>query len=169
MKRIVLTIALVLMVPSVLKAQDHHLEALIAPYVYSPQTIRQMQGRLNLSEEQEAAIRQLTLDFQAQSSEIEWDLERRMQALVPSIRGERADVESALAVFDDVLAMEASIKRSHFRLLIELKNLLNPQQQRVLREFMEARGNRGEGGERGQTGESGGHDGHGVRAPEGGV
>jgi Spy/CpxP family protein refolding chaperone len=151
MKKIVFSMAVALLVPSVLNAQTHHLEALIAPHVYAPHTIRQMQGRLNLSGEQEAAIRQLTLDFQAKSAEIEWDLERRMQALVPSITGARADVPGALAIFDDVLGMEANLKRSHFQLLIELKNLLNPQQQRVLREFVEAQMKKGEGSERGQV------------------
>jgi Spy/CpxP family protein refolding chaperone len=151
MRKILFSVAMALLVPSTLNAQSHHLEELIAPHLYPPDYIREMQSRLDLSEEQEVAIRELTLEFQKVSGELEWGMEDRIQALVPLIEGGRIEVEEALDVLDEVLEMEAQVKRNHFRLLIDLKNLLTPEQQDLMGRFMEEllrRGGPGEGHER---------------------
>ena len=49
---------------------------------------------------------------------------------------ETVDERAALQQMDQVLELEAQIKRNHFRLLIGIKNTLNPHQQQKLHEIM---------------------------------
>jgi len=149
---ILFTVLAALLLPTASHAQEQRLETLIARHLFSPKVIMESQARLNLTQEQAEAIRARTDEFQKSISQQEWDLEGKTQDLVLLVAEEDVDVAQTLALFDEILDLEAQIKRSHLHLLIDLKNLLNPEQQRVLEGIMEEllrRGERGGGSQEG--------------------
>jgi len=155
---VLFTVLAALLLPTASRAQEQRLETLIARHLFSPKVIMESQARLKLTQEQAEAIRARTDEFQQSISQQEWNLEGKTQDLVLLVAEEDVDVAQTLALFDEILDLEAQIKRSHLHLLIDLKNLLTPEQQGVLEEIMEEllrRGERGGGSQEGLTEDDG--------------
>lgn len=133
--------------PSALACQEQNLELQMARYVYSPGIIMKHQARLDLTEEQEEAIRARTRTFQDEVDEVQWDLEGRTQEWLELLSLEEADPDSLLSVFGGIVDLESEIKRYHMALLLDIRGLLSLDQRKTLQEIMNEtlRGREGRG------------------------
>ncbi len=66
-----------------------------------------------------------------------WDMAEAAKELARLLGEEKVDPEPTLAVATRVMELEVQVKRAHMRLLIELKNQLDSDQQRTLRRLRE--------------------------------
>lgn len=150
----ILTLALlgILGWPSALACQEQSLERQMARYLFSPGIIMQHQERLNLTRQQEEAIRARTSDFQGQVSELQWDLERRTQSLLEMISQVEAAPDSVLAVFDGMIGVESRIKSHHMAMLLDIRRVLTLEQRDALHQIMTERLSRPGGGGMGGEG-----------------
>lgn len=100
----------------------------IAEYLYPPELIMQNQQVLGLSDEQKTAIRKEIQTAQSTFTDWQWKLQDQMETLVSLIKQDRVDEQKALNQLDQILNLEREIKRTHFTLVIRLKNKLNSDQ-----------------------------------------
>jgi Spy/CpxP family protein refolding chaperone len=91
------------------------------------------QRDIKLTEEQRAAITEAIKTTQGKVLELQWKLEDEQQKLTDLLEAERIDADTALAQADLVMDTERKVKREHLTLLIQIKNLLTPEQQKALR------------------------------------
>lgn len=134
--------ALALCVPSGVRAQDEALSGdPLEQVLFAPELLMQHRRAIGLTDEQRDAASRLIQDLQGRVVSLQWELLDEMESLTEALEGPRVDLDLALDRFADVLERESEIKRLHLELLIRLKNLLTPEQQREL-----ARLRGGEGG-----------------------
>jgi Spy/CpxP family protein refolding chaperone len=107
----------------------------IAEQVLAPELIMQHQRAIGLSESQKNAVIAEIKRAQGRIVDLQWDLQRAMERMVELLRQEKADEPLVIAQLDSVLAVEREIKRVHLALAVRLKNILAPEQQRMLREL----------------------------------
>jgi Spy/CpxP family protein refolding chaperone len=115
-------------------------------FFYSPRQVIEQADEIGLTAEQEQAITELTESHQADFRELRFQLGNEMTRM-GALAVEHPVGESAmLEQLETVLGLEAEIKRLQLRMLVQVKNLLTPEQQAQLR----AGGGRGPGGGQGQ-------------------
>jgi Spy/CpxP family protein refolding chaperone len=100
----------------------------IAEYLYPPELIMQNQQVLGLSDEQKTAIRKEIQTAQSTFTDWQWKLQDQMETLVSLIKQDRVDEQKVLNQLDQILNIEREIKRTHFTLVIRLKNKLTSDQ-----------------------------------------
>lgn len=100
----------------------------IAEYLYPPELIMQNQQVLGLSDEQKTAIRKEIQTAQSTFTDWQWKLQDQMETLVSLIKQDRVDEQKVLNQLDQILNLEREIKRTHFTLVIRLKNKLTSDQ-----------------------------------------
>lgn len=125
--------ALALWVPSGVRAQDEALSGdPLEQVLFAPELLMQHRRAIGLTDEQRDAASRLIQDLQGRVVSLQWELLDEMESLTEALEGPRVDLDLALDRFADVLERENEIKRLHLELLIRLKNLLTPEQQREL-------------------------------------
>ena len=138
MNRLFLFLAAVtLATPQSGAAQSHDLEARLRPYLAPPDFVMRFQRRLDVTAEQRDLISQKVSELQADVLDLQWQLEDAGQALIDEVSSDSVDVDAAMTHFGRVVEIETSIKRNHIRMLLEVRNILNPEQRRMLAEIME--------------------------------
>jgi Spy/CpxP family protein refolding chaperone len=101
---------------------------LIGLGLYPPDLIMRHQQQLDITDDQRATISQAVAAFQAEVSELQWNLQNGQQQLKQALDANPIKLEDSLAQAESVLAMESSFKLAHFRLLITIKNSLTDEQ-----------------------------------------
>jgi Spy/CpxP family protein refolding chaperone len=124
-------------IPHVTAAQHLDLEAQLRPYLAPPELVMRHQGQINITDEQREIISQKVSELQSGVIDLQWQLEALSQTLIDEVRRDTVDLDAAIEQFDRVLEIEASIKRNHIRLLLEIRNTLNAEQWRQLQEIVE--------------------------------
>ncbi len=104
----------------------------IAKNVLPPELIMQHQKAIQLTEAQKTAVIAEVKRAQGRIVDVQWDMQRALEPLVDSLAKERPDEQQVLAQLDKVLAAEREFKRAHLTLAVRLKNILTPEQQRML-------------------------------------
>jgi Spy/CpxP family protein refolding chaperone len=107
--------------------------------LFRPETVMKYQRDIELTDEQRTAITEAIKTTQGKVLELQWKLEDEQQELTKLFEAERIDAEVALTKADLVMGVERQIKREHLALLIEIKNLLTPSQQKKLRQRLAAK------------------------------
>lgn len=102
--------------------------------LFPPETVMRNQRDIGLTDEQRAAITKAVKTTQASVLDLQWKLEDEQQKLTKLLEGEHIDIDAALAQADVVMDTERKVKKEHLTLLIRIKNLLTPEQQKKLRE-----------------------------------
>lgn len=102
---------------------------------FPPELVMRAQSRLQLKPEQKALIIKQTTTAQVQFTELEWEIQAEMEKLLHHLQQQAVDENAALKLLDTVTELEAEVKRTHFKLLIRIKNALNQRQQNVLQEL----------------------------------
>ncbi len=107
--------------------------------LFPPELIMQHRRAIGLDDEQRDAISRLISDLQGRVLSLQWELMAEVEQLGTVTSPSRVDLDRALDQMDAVLDREAEIKQAHLEMLVRIKNLLTPEQQRRLEEL------RGEG------------------------
>ena len=105
--------------------------------LFPPELIMRHGREVGLSKDQRRAITDAVVKTQAKTLELQWDMQDAAQSLAALITKDRVDEKSALAVAAQVMEIEGRVKRAHLGLLIQIKNQLEPEQQKKLRELRE--------------------------------
>ena len=116
----------------------------IAEQVLPPELIMQNQKAIGLSEAQKNSVVAEIKRAQGSLVDLQWDLQRAMEGLVELLRQDKADEKAVIAQLDKVLGAERDIKHIHLGLVVRLKNILSPEQQRKLRELRAAQAQPGD-------------------------
>ena len=107
----------------------------IAEYVLPPELIMQYQKAIGLTDAQKNAVIGEIKQAQGRIVDVQWELQRAVERLVELLGQEKVDEQAVLAQLDKVLAAEREVKRVQLGLAVRLKNVLSPEQQRILREL----------------------------------
>ena len=105
-----------------------------AKFLFPPELVMQQQAAIALKAEQRAAITRGVRDFQGKVLELQWQMQDETQRLGELLDRPSVDQSAALAQVEKVLAVERAVKLAHLALLIQIKNLLTPEQQAWLAE-----------------------------------
>lgn len=115
--------------------QRHGAPDLMAENFFPPELIMQNQKALNLSTDQQTAIRAEMQKTMAKFTDLQWQQSAESEALEALLKQERVDEKAALAQLDKLLAIENDVKRLHFGAMVRMKNILTTEQQAQLREL----------------------------------
>lgn len=147
LKHIDLALAIALLIPAVARAQQQPAqarppgagrpEAGFEKFLYPPELVMQHQAAIGLKPEQRTAITRAVREFQGNVLELQWQMQDESQRLGELLDRPRVDQTATLAQVEKVLAVERQVKLAHMTMLVQIKNLLTPEQQARLGEMRE--------------------------------
>jgi uncharacterized membrane protein len=117
----------------------------LAQHLFPPDLVMRFRERIGLSNEQRQAIMMAIQGAQTRLHKLQQRLQKEMAALDALLSQEKVDLAPMLDQSDKVQDLEAEIKRTHLVLLVDLKNLLSPEQQSQLQELKNQLGPGGAG------------------------
>ena len=127
--------ALVLCARSAVFAQPPASPDPVGDALIPPQIIMEHQDSLKLTDAQRNAIQSDAQIAQEHFMSEQWRLAAASEKLVALLKQSHIDQSKALAQLDSVLDLERAIKRTQLTLMIEVKNVLTPDQQSMARQF----------------------------------
>lgn len=135
MKRTVYTLVMLLLsfTPSI-RAQQQPTDPIGDNFI-PPELIMQHQQLIALTEEQRSVINSEIQKAQARFTELQWQLASEVEQMASIVKQGRVDETQTLAQLDKILNLEREIKRTHFTLIVRLKNALTVEQQTRLQEL----------------------------------
>lgn len=105
-----------------------------ADNLFPPEMVMQHKRALNLSEEQDHAIREEMIKASTHFTELQFQIQDEMEAMIELTRSPAVDEQKAMAQLDKILNLEREVKRTQLLLAIRIKNKLTSDQQSRLRE-----------------------------------
>ncbi|MEE8551388.1 MAG: hypothetical protein V3T08_09075 [Gemmatimonadota bacterium] len=108
----------------------------IERHIFPPELVMEHQRALGLSDDQEELIKKEILRTQTRFTELQWQLQEEVETMSSLLDRERVEEDQILDQLDKVLATEREMKRTHFTLVVRIKNVLTPDQQAQLRKMM---------------------------------
>ncbi|MDH3222554.1 MAG: hypothetical protein OEO23_02470 [Gemmatimonadota bacterium] len=139
-RRWALLAAAFLVVPFGAAAQEREAEP--DPFTdvfFAPEFIMQNRRAIDLTDEQRDAITSVIQEFQGRAVSSQFELLDEVQTLVEILSDPDVDLDRAMDQVDQFLDTENDVKRAQFELLIRIKNILRPDQQRILLDIREGR------------------------------
>ena len=130
--RFQLLAALLLILISLLYAQQPERPDPFADLLFSPDLIMANQNAIGLSDAQKTYLHAEMLKSQTRFTELQWQLQSAIEGLTGLLKQAKADEAQVTAQLDKVLAAEREVKRSQIALLVRIKNNLTPEQQQRL-------------------------------------
>jgi len=106
---------------------------------FAPELIMQNRRAIELTDEQRDAITSVIQEFQGRAVSSQFELLDEVQTLVDILSDPEVDLDRAMDQVDQFLDTENNVKRAQFELLIRIKNILTPGQQRILLDIREGR------------------------------
>jgi len=103
-----------------------------------PEVVMAHQQELGLSDAQRYAIQMDAVNAQQRFMPAQWRLAAAGEKLAEMLKQSHVDQTKALAQLDTILNLEREIKHTQLMLMIEVKNILTPQQQATARQFAAA-------------------------------
>jgi Spy/CpxP family protein refolding chaperone len=100
--------------------------------LFLPETVMRHASGIELRNSQKKAITQAITETQAAINDVGWEMQDAAQRLGQLVRQTTIDEEAAMAAATQVMELEVKVKKAHMRLLIQIKNLLDPTQQEKL-------------------------------------
>jgi len=107
----------------------------VAANIFPPELVMQHQQEIGLTDEQRTYIIAEIGNAQQKATDLQWKLQREMEALGTVLKADPVNEQSVLAQLDRVLASEREIKRAQLTLVTRIKNKLTPEQRAKLREI----------------------------------
>ena len=129
LNRILIWSTAVLLYPILLGAQQPPGPDPVAENLFPPELVMAHQKAIDLSDAQKTYIRAELLKAQTRFTELQWQLQDAMEALVSLLKQSPADESQVMSQLDKVLSSEREIKRTQIGLLVRIKNKLTPDQQ----------------------------------------
>ena len=108
---------------------------LFARFLFPPELVMQYQEDIGLQDSQRAAIRAAIQDVQTRFVDAQWRLSAEGEKLGRLLQGATPDETEVLDQADRILSIEREVKRAQLALLVRIKNVLTPAQQRRLTEL----------------------------------
>ena len=102
---------------------------------FAPELLMQYQKAIGLSDEQKTYIKDEIQKAQAKFNDLQWKLQPEMETLASMLAGDSVDEKQILAQLDEVMKLEADIKKTHIVMAIRIKNKLTKEQQAKLKEL----------------------------------
>jgi Spy/CpxP family protein refolding chaperone len=115
---------------AVLSAQDP-----VGDNLFPPELVMAHQAAIGLDDTQKTYIRAELLKAQTRFTELQWQLQDSMEALVALLKQTPADETRVIAQLDKVLTSEREIKRTQITLMLRIKNKLTSDQQSRLQKL----------------------------------
>ncbi|HEY7161325.1 MAG TPA: periplasmic heavy metal sensor, partial [Acidobacteriota bacterium] len=100
----------------------------IGEHLFPPELLMQNQQAIGLTDEQRTAIQKEIQTAQSTFTDWQWKLQNEMEHMVSLIKQDHVDEQKVLNQLDQILNIEREIKRTHFALVIRIKNKLTPDQ-----------------------------------------
>jgi Spy/CpxP family protein refolding chaperone len=135
MKHLALLAALLISTVATAQSQSAGTTDEIAQELFAPDVVFKYRDLIGLDEAHAKTLKDLVQKAQGRFLDLQWDMQAEAGKLAQLLRLPRIDEAAALAQVDKVLAMEREVKRAQISLLIEIKNLLTPEQQQKLIEL----------------------------------
>ncbi len=129
LNRILIWSTAVLLYPIFLAAQQPPGPDPVTENLFPPELVMAHQKAIDLSDAQKTYIRAELLKAQTRFTELQWQLQDAMEALVSLLKQSPADESQVISQLDKVLSSEREIKRTQIGLLVRIKNKLTPDQQ----------------------------------------
>lgn len=92
------------------------------------------QKAINLTPDQQSTIREEMRKAMPRFTELQWQLSAEEETLESLVRADAPDEKQILAQFDKLMLVESELKRVRFALLVRLRAILTPEQQKKLEE-----------------------------------
>ena len=121
-----------LILSSLLCAQQPARPDPFADLLFSPDLILARQSAIGLSEAQKSYLHAEMVKSQTHFTEMQWQLQAAIEGLTGLLKQPKADEAQVVAQFDKVLSAEREIKRAQIGLLVRIKNNLTVEQQHRL-------------------------------------
>ena len=134
MKKVMIGILLMVFNMGLSLGQDSETDSL-QRHLFSAESIMRNQRELQLDEEQRSYMVKQIQETQSEFTSLRWQLQDEVGRLSGLLENPEAPERTVLMQLDKVLDLEKSIKRSHLRLAVRMKNRLSEEQQMKLREF----------------------------------
>ncbi len=118
------------------RAQEAH-EALgaIESRVFPPELIMDHQGELGIESAQRDVIVKEVAQSQAEMVHLQWDLQGEKEKLAKVLDADHVDEAKSREAATRLMERENKVKASNLAMLVRVKNLLTPAQQKKLREL----------------------------------
>jgi Spy/CpxP family protein refolding chaperone len=100
----------------------------IGENLFPPELLMQNQQAIGLSDAQRTAIQKEIQTAQSTFTEWQWKLQNEVEHMATLIKQDHVDEQKVLTQLDQILNIEREIKRTHFTLVIRIKNKLTPDQ-----------------------------------------
>jgi len=102
-------------------------------YLFSPDLLRKHQRELQITEDQRRQIVQEISEIQSKFTPLQWKLEDEMRKLIDLIENRADEEENILQQLHTILDLEKEIKSQQLLLALRIRNALNEDQLRKLR------------------------------------
>ncbi len=119
----------------------------IMDHFFPPEMVMKRQKAINLTEQQQATIKEEMKKTLAKFTDLEWERNAAEESMLAAAKENPVDEKKTLAEFGKLLAVEDSIKKAHLEMLIRVRNILTTEQQAKLfedRKVKELRDNKPE-------------------------
>jgi Spy/CpxP family protein refolding chaperone len=107
----------------------------IGEQLLAPELIMQNQKAIGLTDAQRSSVTGEIKQTQGRMVDQQWELQRAVERMVELLKPDKVDEQAVLGQLDKVLATEREVKRTQLGLMMRLKNILTPEQQRTLRDL----------------------------------
>ena len=132
--------ASLMLVPGVGAAQEGEGKAdPFSEVFFAPELIMQHRRAIALTDEQRDAVTGVIQDLQGSVVSYQFELLDEVQTLVEILSVPEVDLDRAMDQVDQFLETENDVKKAQFELLIRIKNILTPEQQRILVDLRDGR------------------------------
>ena len=101
--------------------------------LFPPELIMEHQAAIGIQSAQRDAITKEVGKGQADRMQIQWQLDAAKEKLIKILDTEKVDEAKAADAASHVMEFENQVKSSHLDMLVRVKNLLTPDQQKQLR------------------------------------
>ena len=101
---------------------------------FPPELVMRNQKAINLTPDQQSTIREEMRKAMPRFTELQWQLSAEEETLESLVRTDAPDEKQILAQFDKLMLVESELKRVRFALLVRLRAILTPEQQKKLEE-----------------------------------
>lgn len=123
------------LLPGALNAQAGAESDPFSSMLFTAEEVMQHRRAIGLNDEQRDAITRLIEELQGRAVGLQWRLLDETESVREALDAPRVDLDRVLDRFRQALETEMDIKRAHLELLVRIKNVLSPEQQRKLLEL----------------------------------
>jgi Spy/CpxP family protein refolding chaperone len=128
------------LLPGALNAQAESEGDPFSSVLFTAEEVMQHRRAIGLNDEQRDAITRLIEELQGRAVGLQWRLLDETESVREALEAPRVDLDRVMDRFRQALETEMDIKRAHLELLVRIKNLLSPEQQRMLMELRDGDG-----------------------------